>query len=241
MKKLFKILICLIVVDFFYFSTSFTFSHGYNTKMLEALLGLIVFIYDCVSKKDFKVTKTLIKLVFLAFGVSFASYLTMTVNNTPDSTYLSYVVSMIVWISAAFFVVRFLGYHYGNVTIELVADYIVAVSFLQCTVSLLNDMVAPMHDFTLTVFNTGGMDQVQRMYGWGDTTTVDVGGTRHALAAVLSAFMVTKAVGRKEKLIPWYLFAYMGITVIGNMVARTTSVGSLIGLAYILFYLFLNF
>ena len=43
---------------------------------------------------------------------------------------------------------------------------------------------------------------------------------------------------KKDALIPWYVFSYMTITVLGNMVARTTIVGSVIGLALVFLYFF---
>ena len=143
---------------------------------------------------------------------------------------------MLVWSFAAYFVVRFLGKCYGKVSLGLTADYVIAISVIQCVFSLLNDMVEPFNNFTASLVYTGWLDSVDRMYGIGDMTALDSGGIRYAIACVLCAWMLTKSKGERDKYIPWYIFAFMFITVVGNMVARTTLVGSGIGLGLIFLY-----
>lgn len=207
---------------------------------MEAVVGLLIFVFDGVASNDMNLTRKMVKMIVLAAGVSLASFFAMTINNTSDNTYFSYVVSMIVWVAAAYCVARVLGRNYGNVTIELVANYVIVVSCLQAVYALLNDMVEPVRTFTYLFFDMSWMESVDRLYGFGYTATLDTGGIRFALASVLCAFMLTRATGEKQKRIPWYLLGFLILTVLGNMVARTTLVGSVIGLAYILFYVFMG-
>ena len=239
MKGLFRVLFCTIIVDFFYFSSVFTFTNGVNTKLILSVFGLATFIITSVRRREFKVSREMVVLTVLALGVSLASFLAMTINNTTDNTYLTYVVSMLVWLAAAYMVIRILRAAYGKVTIELVADYIIVISVVQCTFAILGNMFESVNLFIKLIFpGTGWLDSVDRMYGIGDTTSLDVGGIRYSIACIFCAYMLVKTQGKRDGLIPWYLFAYMYITVIGNMIARTTTVGSLIALAYIIVFTF---
>lgn len=238
MKGLFRAIICTIIVDFFYFSSAFRFTGRANTKMILAILGLIVFLFTSLKKREFKMSREMVLLIVLAAGVSLASFFSMTFNNTGDTTYVTYVVSMLVWFFAAYMVVVALKVAYGRVSIGIVADYIIVVSLIQCSLAVFANMFEPVNSLVLSIYPRGaGLAENGRLFGIGDTTCLDVGGIRYGIACVLSAYMLTKTESQeKDALIPWYLFAFMYITVMGNMVARTTTVGSGIGLAYILIY-----
>ncbi len=239
MKGLFKVLFCAIIVDFFYFSSPLSFTGGVNTKLILSVFGLATFILFNVRRRTFKVSREMVLLTALATGVSLASFLAMTLNNTRDNAYLTYVISMLVWLAAAYMMIRVLKAAYGKVTIEVVANYIIALSVIQCTIAILGNMFESVNLFIKMIYpGTGWLDSVNRMYGIGDTTALDTGGIRYSIACIFCAYMLVKTQGKRDGLIPWYLFAYMYITVIGNMIARTTTVGALIALAYILVFTF---
>lgn len=241
MKALFKILFCAVIVDFFFFSSVFTFTRGVNTKLILGVLGLVTFIIKSANSKEMIVSRQMILLTLLATGVSLASFFSMIYNNTRDDAYLTYVISMLVWLSAAYMVVVILDFSFGKVSIELIADFIIAVSFVQCVFALLGNMYSPVNDFIKLLYpGTGWLDHVNRMYGIGDTTALDTGGIRYAIACVLCAHMVIKTGEERKGWIPWYILAFVFITIVGNMIARTTTVGSVIALAYLLIHAFIG-
>lgn len=239
MKNIFRALFCAIIVDFFYYSSVFSFTMGYNTKLIMSVLGLITFIFMSIRSKSLSVSRQMVVLTLLALGVSMATLFSMVYNNTGDRAYLSYVLSMLVWIAAAYMVAVILKSVYGKITIELVADFIIALSVFQCAIAILGDIFVPVNNF-IRFFTpwTQWLDMVDRMYGIGDTTTLDTGGIRYSIACVLCAHMLIKTGDDRPHLIPWYLFAFIFITIIGNMIARTTTVGAIIALVYIIFYIF---
>ena len=241
MGKLFKVIFCALIVDFFYFSSRFTFTGRTNTKLILGVFGLAVFVITSLRNKTFKFSREMVLMTVMATGVSLASYISMSYNNTGDNAYLTYVISMLVWLSAAYMVIRVLRWIHGEATIEVVANYIIALSVIQCVIALLGNMYESVNVFIKMLYpGTGWLDSVNRMYGIGDCTALDTGGIRYSIACILCAYMIVKVQGKKDGLIPWYLFAYMVITIIGNMIARTTTVGALIALAYILVFLFVS-
>lgn len=235
MKSILKILFCAIIVDFFFFSSVFTFTNGINTKLILGVLGLVTFFLKSGKMKAMVVSRQMIILTLLAVGISLASFLSMVYNNTGDDAYLTYVVSMLVWLAAAYMVVVTLDYCFGKVTIEMLADFIIALSFIQCAFAILGNMFEPVNNFIKFLYpGTGWLDTINRMYGIGDTTTLDTGGIRYSIACVLCAYMLVNAREKRKGLTPWYLLAFAFITIVGNMIARTTTVGAIIGLIYFL-------
>ena len=152
MKGFFKILFCALIVDFFYFSSPLVFTRGVNTKLILSVFGLATFIIFNIRRKEFRVSREMVLLTVLATGVSLASYLAMTINNTRDNTYLTYVVSMLVWLAAAYMMIRVLHAAHGKVTIEVVANYIIALSVIQCTIAILGNMFESVNLFIKMVY-----------------------------------------------------------------------------------------
>lgn len=238
MKNLLKILFCAIIVDFFYYSSVFTFTGGVNTKLILGVLGLVAFVYNGIKSRTLTLNRELLILTILAACVSGASLFSMVFNNTDDDAYLTYVISMLVWLSAGYMVLETLKVAFGKISVELFADFVIVLSVVQCTFAILGNMYLPVNNFIKMLYpGTGWLDSVERMYGIGDTTALDTGGIRYSIACIFCAHLLVKTGDKRRKLIPWYLFAYVYITIIGNMIARTTTVGAVLGLVYLIFYI----
>lgn len=241
MKSFFRVLFCILIVDFFYFSSVLSFTGGYNTKLILSVLGLAAFAVSGARGRSLNISRQMIVLTLLAACVSLASLFSMNYNHTVDDTYFSYVVSMLVWLAAAFMMVLSIHFVYGKISIEIVADYIIVVSVIQCIIALWGNMSEPVNNFIKYLFpGTGWLDSVHRMYGIGDMTALDSGGIRYSIACILCAYMLVKTGASKPFAVPWYLFAFVLITIIGNMIARTTTVGSILALLYLLLSIFTN-
>lgn len=242
MKKFLRIIFCAIIVDFFYFSSVFSFTRGVNTKLILSVLGLTTFFLKSAKASAMSVSRQMILLTLLAIGVSLSSFFSMIYNNTGDRSYLTYVISMLVWLVAAYMVMVILEAAYGKLSIELIADYIIALSFIQCSIAILGNMFEPVNSF-IRFFTpwTGWLDSQGRMYGIGDTTTLDTGGIRYGIACIFCSYMLIKSKDDRKYLVPWYIFAYVFITIVGNMVARTTTVGSILALVYLLLYVIFDY
>lgn len=239
MKTIIRILFCLLAVDFFYFSSKFTFTAGLNTKQIMAVIGIALFIFNSIKNGGLKVSRGMIILLLLAAGVSLASYLSMVFNNTTDKAYLSYAISMLVWLAGAYTMVEALRFAYGKISVELVANYIIVVSVIQCAISLAAQFYTPVNHFIKSiVYGTDWLDEVNRWYGLGDATTLDTAGIRYSIACVLCAHMVVSRKNGHKALVPLYLLAMAFIITVGNIVARTTTVGTLLALAYLFVHSF---
>ena len=94
----------------------FSFIPGINTKMMMAVCGLMAFAVDCANNYNHTFVKKLFTLSLWALGVSFCSLLTMVYNNTPDDSYLTYFISMWVWLFAVYFPVHLIRLVHGNLS-----------------------------------------------------------------------------------------------------------------------------
>ena len=136
-----------IIASFFFFPFYFTFLPVANTKMLVALMGLVLYIFKMGMGKSGVVNREMFILTICAISVSMASFVTMTVNGTDDDAFLGYVASMWTWIGAAYFVVNTIKGVHGKISVELVIYYLTAVCVCQCVLAIMIDRLPSVKSF----------------------------------------------------------------------------------------------
>ncbi len=243
MIRVIQFFVVTILTSFFFFPFFFTFLPTVNTKMFLAVLGLIVFAMDRLNNRTQVFEKGLFRISIWALGVSFCSFLAMTINNTPDDSYLEYIISMWVWLFAAYFCVRMMKLVHGKVTIEIVGYYLMAVALLQCTLGLLIyefSFIKGLVDTYITGEKYMGVGVEERIYGIG--CALDVGGGRLGAILIIIVYLILQIMEqqRSKWLFIGLLSSFLYIFVIGNMMGRTASVGAAIALAYFFFSFFLK-
>lgn len=235
--KIIQVLLTLVFTSFFFFPFYPTFLPTVNTKMMMAALGGILLLMKLARNRSAQIDKGIFSVSLWAALVSLASLISMVLNNTPDDSYLGYVVSMWVWLAAAYFVVNAIKFTHGTVTVEKVCVYLISVGGLQCFLAIAIDAIPAVKTVVDSVLNGEGFmgKNENRLYGLG--CALDVAGTRFSALLVMIAFLLPKA-SQKEKgelYIALLLAAFCVITCIGSVIGRTTVVGVGLSLAY-LFY-----
>lgn len=233
------ILLTGIAMSLFYFPFELTAFLGFNTKMGLAVVGLLLSSLEFARQKSVSIPKELLILLLIASLVSVVALLSITLNQTPDTTYVSYIFSFSVWLSAAFTVCYFIKWTHGRVGIQLILDYLIAVCLIQCVLALVIDSNPVFASFVNrhTYFGQDVCIAVNRLYGIG--FLLDVAGLRMALVLAGVAYYLSEidyALHPARRL--FYLLSFLAITAMGNMIARTTIVGLLVGLAFILYAVF---
>ncbi|MBR3076015.1 MAG: hypothetical protein IKH11_09730 [Bacteroidales bacterium] len=241
MIKLLQIIITGIFVSFFYFPVEFTFFPGVNTKMMEAVLGLACVALELRRRRSLDIPLELLLLFAAAAGVSLASLVSITINQTPDDSYVSYLISFSVWLSAAFFICSLIKGVHGKIDIKLVLNYLTVVCLAQCVLSLVIDSSPGFSRWVDSYFMVGQevAHKVKRIYGIG--ALLDVAGLRFAIVLTSLAFYlaeVLEPLKSVERI--FYILSFLAISVIGNMIARTALVGTAIGIVVILAGLYLK-
>lgn len=227
----------LVIISFYFFPTLFTFLPMANTKMVVAACGLVTFLMRLGTGQSGKLNKDFFLLSLCALAVSFASFLTMTINNTPDDSYLSYIVSMWVWLGGAYFVVSLIRQVHGRVSVELVCLYLIGVGVMQCVLAVMMEQIPVMKNAIDSVLADDGFMGTGRGRMHGIGCALDVAGGRFAALLVIAAFLLPRMLRHEYKalLVALLLFSICLMSIVGNMIGRTATIGMFMALAYLIY------
>lgn len=226
-------IISVVLTSFYFFPIETVFLPGMNTKMALAGIGLLILGKCLAQRRNAGINKDFFVLSLLALGISLISLLTMTINNTPDASFLTYFVSMWVWMGGAYTVVRWLDTAYGYVNVRLVCNQLIAVCVIQCLIAWTKDVYPPLQAW-VDSFVGGeafmGNTKEARLSGIG--AALDVAGLRFSAVVVMIGYILSKAEELSHKQVVTYLISFLIIAIIGNMMSRTTTVGVGLALVY---------
>lgn len=242
MKNIISTIIILIITSLYFFPFEPSFLPEMNTKMAMAGIGLVVLGFQLVKGNRVNIDKNLITIVALALIVSLIGLISICYNNTTDTTYATYIISMFVWLSAANVVISCIRSLNGRVSVETICDYLIALCFIQCLIAACVDRIPSVKAFVDSLINSQGFmgKNEHRMYGIG--CSLDVAGTRFSAILIMIAdrlCTITKDKDRRNRVI-LYLTAFVFITIVGNMIARTTTIGVIVALTYIVVLSIIN-
>lgn len=232
----------MLVSSFYLFPIGFRALPGFNSKMILAAIGLFLFIINLPRHREQGLSKPMAWLSLGALLVSFLAVLSVTYNSTPDYAYCSYIISMWVWVGGAYAVVCLIRKVHGTASIILIGSYLVAVGVFQCVTALLIDTYPAFKAFTVDYFDFGQewLDSVDRIYGFG--ACLDTAGMRFsAILVIIVAIINHISRTRLSRYIPIYLASFMLITVVGNIIARTTTIGVMLALAFMAYNLTIGY
>ena len=228
--KLIAMLFLVFLTSMFFFPFEFTFLPGINTKMAMAAVGLVLFALDLAKGRAASLDRSFFLLSFLAALVSLAAFASAVINHTNDYTYASYIISMWVWMGGAYVVVSVIKWVHGDATVEIVGNYLIAVCVMQCGLAIMIDSLPWFNELVnhlvlgLGFVENDVLEKANRLYGIG--CSLDVAGTRFSCVLVIIAFISLKIAGTEKKRWIWlYLISFFIISVVGNIIARTTIVG----------------
>ena len=237
MWKFIKVFIAGIAVSCYFFPFEFTFLPGVNTKMAMAGVGLVLYAIDLAKGRAPQINKDGFIIAALGVLVSLCGLLSVIVNNTNDYTYASYFVSMFVWLGGAYTAIKIIQWLHGYVSVGLVCNYLIGVCVGQCLLALMIDSIPAFKAIVdryvvgFDFVDTNRLTKANRMYGIG--AGLDVAGTRFATVLVIIAVSLQRLSSSRYRGCMWiYLLAFLIIAVVGNMMARTTTVGIIVALIY---------
>ena len=115
-------------------------------------------------------------------------------------------------------------------------NYLIVVCVTQCLIAFAMTQSPPLKAFVDSFLgSTGFMGKLKdRMYGIG--ASLDVAGSRFSVILMMIVYFLTKnAKTEKSKYIGLYMVAFVIVAVIGSMISRTTSIGAICALAYLIY------
>lgn len=226
-----------LVLNFYFFSIELRFMPSVNTKMVLGGIGLFILAYQLVRKSGALINRDSFVISVSAALVALAGFISVVYNDTNDYAYATYIVSMWVWLSAAYVAVTCIRWVHGTVSIFIVCNYLIVLGVAQCALALGMEFYAPLKRIVYSLLAEGTvsfMKEKDRLMGFG--VGLDVAGSRFAAILIMIPFVCMQYRQKVIRYIPLYILAFFIICVIGNMIGRTTTVGAVIAiLSFIVF------
>lgn len=234
MARILSIILVGIITSLYFFPFVSSLLPMANTKMIMALMGLIILGFKLAKEQRAGMNSDFFKLSLFAIGVSFAGLIAVITNNTHDYTYASYIMSMWVWLGGAYFVINCIKWVHGHVSVKLIAHYLIGVCVAQCIIAYTMGQYAPLKNFVDSiVISEGFMGKVEgRLYGVG--AALDVAGMRFSAVLLIIGYLCAGLKDKIEPRLQWlYVLCFCIIVLIGNMIGRTTTIGAILSLLFI--------
>ena len=240
MIKTLNIILTVLLTSFFFFPVDFTFL-PVNTKNILAVVGLGLLLLNMARKRDVTVPTELLILLLLSGMVSLLSLISITYNQTPDTSYVTFIRSTVIWLCSAFTVACTIRAVHGRIDVPLIVNYLIGTCLFQCVMTMLIAFVPSVQLFVDAYVQQGQtiLHDLNRLYGVG--ASLDVAGSRFSAVLVAIAFLLAEPTQKNAngKAI-FYTLSFIIISVVGNMIARTTSTGMIIGVVWFLLVPLLN-
>jgi hypothetical protein len=207
-----------------------------NTKLIMAVFGAGLFLLDRIQKGPV-VSRGFLGLTILCATISVWGFFVTMINGTSDSSFAKYLISVLVWLSAAYAVYWLMRAVHGDVSLELISDYLIAVCTVQCLVAYGMTIWPSLASFIDGLMGEGEafMSATEgRLHGLG--AALDPAGLRFSAVLVAIAYLLTRLDYENDS---WkavlYLTEFTIVTVLGNMIARTTTIGNIVAIALFIF------
>lgn len=200
--------------------------------MVLAVIGLMLLAVQWAKEKSMTTARDMLVVSVWAAVFSLFSFFSVTYNNTTDYAYATYIVSMWVWLSGAYAVLSLIRAVHGRISIQLVFHYMAWVCAAQSVLGIVIDNVPSIQSIVdeYILQDIQFLHKTNRLYGIG--ASFDTAGIRFSCALLGLSYLLTHNVSRYWNIVYWMLFAV--IAVLGNIMSRTTTVGLLLAVVYII-------
>lgn len=237
LKRIVISAVLIILTSFFLFPVSFYFLPEFvNSKIMLAGFGIVAFFYDGITRQSFTVPKYVLYSAFLAFVFSLWCLFSVAVNGTEDLLYANYWVSFFTWLFGGYAICFLIRQMRGKVDLSSLTFYLAAVCLAQCILAEWIDHSPSFQHAVDSVFVQGQefYHDIRRLYGIG--ASLDTAGVRFSVVLVLIAHQLStdERIINNIALSLFYLISFAVIVIIGSIIARTTWVGAIAGLFYMI-------
>lgn len=230
-NHIFMVLLTGLMMSFYFHPTELRVLPGYNTKIMLAILGVAILVFNIIRTKDYSLSKGLLYSFMIAGAFSFVNYISLIINESDDYSYANYPISALTWIMGAYGAINFIRWTHSKVTVELVVRYLAGGAAFHSILSQLIDRNDSIRNFVTSIFYiSDSMEEMQRLYSFG--VGLDPAGVRFAVILIMIAGVLTlsKVVKKSIGLMIFYFLCFAIISVLGNIISRTTTIGMGLGL-----------
>ncbi|MDR1725962.1 MAG: hypothetical protein LBR28_06205 [Bacteroidales bacterium] len=231
-KQLFTLFFtfCLIYPVIFRFLPVFSF---------RTLYGIIsIFFLTVVRNRTTVLNAGIVSIIKILLVIEFFAAITNVVNGTYELFFFKLLYSIPLTILAGITVAWLIKYNHKRIDFDIITNYIIAAATLQCLLAAMMKIFPGFEHFMLEVLTKSEYgDTLEKVK---EVRLLGVGGQYVALG-IINAFallMITEKLKTKQKskLLLLYIFIFIFITVIGSMISRTTVIGTVASIIYLLIF-----
>lgn len=226
-----------MVVSACFFSFGFTFLPSVlNTKIIIAGSGVVLFGVDTIRSGDFRLPTEMWVSMIIVSLFCIVSFIAVDVNYTTDYSYAMYFISVFTWLFASYAICWLVRMVHGKANASLLVNYLAIVCVAQCFLALAIDKYPDFKILVDSYINQGQafFTEVNRLYGIG--AALDPAGVRLSIVLIMIPAVIfsNESRGEKDGNIFFLLLAFFIISVVGNIISRTTILGVIIGLCFLI-------
>lgn len=171
--------------------------------------------------------------------------ISLLLNAQSDVYFIKWSIINLFYFFGAYFIVQLIYKAYGRFDFHLLVKLLTIVALIQMSITLMKFLSPSLDAFLMSLLNTeGGLgstllsEEGHRLIGFG--TQFFTSGTTHAFILIMIALELSSK-NKQLKEFVFYLASFLIITAIGSMMARTTLIGTGIGLGIICYSNITNF
>lgn len=232
----------LFVSTFLYlYSIQFKFI-PFGSRVILALLGFIILFFQIVIKKDRNGDVQINQGVFMIGSamifIVIATIMSVLVNRTSDFEFLKYPISLVLIVLASYFIFFLVKKSYGFFSWHIMVNMIICAVLLQVILALLIFLSPPFNEFLNNLQSINELDKAKleealefRLVGFGSRFFGS--GVLNGFALMLIALRIKTEKFTRTKLLI-ITVGFLLIFVLGMMMARTTIIGFIMAIFFLL-------
>ena len=216
--QIFMVLLTGLMMSFYFHPTELRVLPGYNTKIMLAIFGVAILVFNIIRTKDYSLSKGLLYSFMIAGAFSFVNYISLIINESDDYSYANYPISALIWILGAYGAINFIRWTHSKITVELVVRYLAGGAAFHGILSQLIDRNDSIRNFVTSIFYiSDSMEEMNRLYSFG--VGLDPAGVRFAVILIMIAGVLTlsKVVKKSIGLMIFYFLCFAIISVLGHI------------------------
>lgn len=240
-----KRLILWLLVFNQYYALGFKFL-PFTTRVGLGLCGLILLMFELIktiqNKNDFYINKKIIPMCVLFLLMALTTIISINYNGTNDLDFIVYPTTPILMLFSAYFIMHYFKKFYGDrLSFPIIAYYLIVIVVVQLIISISMYVSPAFQSLLFGLLKPGAYVSARetessgRLLGFG-SNFMNLA-VANCFALILISVLLKNATYFK---IPTFYknflaFFFIFLSVLGLMQARTTMMGCLLGIGYMLF------
>ncbi len=222
-----------LLIFFYLFPISFSFiPFGLTTRIWFSIFGFFLLIVKLIFGKEILIQRNILKIIYLMVGFVILSFISLSINGSFDLQFVLYPFSLLLILFASFLIIHVFNYNF-----DVIIKYLIFAILVQNILSLIMFIYPNVGQFLNSIQNISELDQLKfgelselRLLGFGSSFFGS--GIINCFGLLLITYSYVKSINKPYRF--YYVFLFLVIGFIGVLKARTTFLGILLSIIYLI-------